>query len=71
VFNIKLDFLIILGGRFYVGWPDNPMLSEVNIKLLGNSLSPAYLGLDGNPIGTKAIGTLSSQLLLEAFRLMN
>ncbi|XP_052245987.1 fibrocystin-L-like isoform X3 [Dreissena polymorpha] len=54
-YEFKVKFLIIIGGRFHVGWPNNPMLGTANIVLLGNAMSPAYTEIEGIAIGNKAI----------------
>lgn len=56
-YTFEANFIIIIGGRFVVGWQNNPMeLGTANIILAGNKNSPIYTQLDGFEIGNKAIG---------------
>ena len=56
-YEINADFIIIMGGRLIIGWPDDPFDGLVNIVLRGNASSPYYVaGGDGPTIGAKAIG---------------
>jgi hypothetical protein len=55
IFSAKI--IIVKGGRFHVGWLNNPIqLGTVNIVLLGTRQSPPYVDIDGVPLSNKAIG---------------
>lgn len=63
-YTLTVDFLIINGGRFTVGWQNNPMQGRANIMLTGSISSPVYTELDGYSIGNKAIGESSTHSFL-------
>ena len=55
-YTLTVDFLIINGGRFHVGWQENPLQGTANIILAGSKGSPLFSGIDGFTIGAKAMG---------------
>ena len=56
-YEINADFIIIVGGRLIIGWPEDPFDGLASIILRGNHSSPHYIpNGDGPTIGSKAIG---------------
>ena len=55
-FEIKCTYLIIMGGRLIVGWPDKPFLGRALILLEGRHSTSPYPVSSGPPVGSKAIG---------------
>ncbi|XP_053372849.1 fibrocystin-L-like [Mercenaria mercenaria] len=56
VFDIEADFIIIKGGRFIIGWPNNPFDAFAKITLRGNQSSPHFHVGAGYTVGPKSIG---------------
>ncbi|XP_053409194.1 fibrocystin-L-like isoform X2 [Mercenaria mercenaria] len=55
-YEFKASVIIVLGGRFHVGWLNNPMtLPTARIILTGNRNSPMYTEIDGIPVSNKAL----------------
>jgi hypothetical protein len=55
-FVLNCTYIIIMGGRLIVGWPDNPFPGQVLILLNGEHSTPRYPTTSGPPVGSKAIG---------------
>ena len=56
-YEINADFIIIMGGRLIIGWPEEPFLGSASIILRGNHSSSYYIAAGSGPtIGSKAIG---------------
>ncbi|XP_062574409.1 fibrocystin-L-like [Saccostrea cucullata] len=56
-FVLNCTYIIILGGRLIVGWPDKPFLGQALILLNGEHSTPSYPITSGPQVGSKAIGT--------------
>ena len=56
-YELNADYIIIMGGRLIIGWPDDPFLGLASIILRGNHSSSYYTPVGSGPtIGSKAIG---------------
>lgn len=55
-FELNCTYIIILGGRLIIGWPDKPFLGQALILLEGEHSTPPYPTTSGPPVGSKAIG---------------
>lgn len=63
-YTLTVNFLIVNGGRFHVGWQDNPIQGTANIVLAGSKSSPMFTGIDGYTIGNKAMGMVKCWMIL-------
>ncbi|KAK3107032.1 hypothetical protein FSP39_005622 [Pinctada imbricata] len=54
-FTLNCTYIIILGGRLVVGFPEEPFLSTANIVLRGSHSTPEYPHTTGPVIGSKVI----------------
>lgn len=59
-FKLSATHILLLGGRLFVGWEDNPMRGNVEIILRGDWSTPEqYMPYGGPTVGAKAIGQSS------------
>ncbi|XP_061168814.1 fibrocystin-L-like [Saccostrea echinata] len=56
-FVLNCTYIVILGGRLIIGWPDKPFLGRALILLNGEHSTPPYPMNSGPQVGSKAIGT--------------
>lgn len=54
-YEIFVEYIIIIGGRLIIGWPDAPFHGSASLILRENPKRP-YDSLRGAPLGDKAIG---------------
>lgn len=55
-FELNCTYIVILGGRLIIGWPDKPFLGQALILLEGEHSTRPYPTTSGPPVGSKAIG---------------
>lgn len=55
-FELNCTYIVILGGRLIIGWPDKPFLGQALILLQGEHSTPYFRTTSGPPLGSKAIG---------------
>ena len=57
VHEISADYIIIMGGRLIIGWPEDPFDGLASIVLRGDQATPYYIPSgDGPTVGSKVIG---------------
>ena len=49
---------LVIYGNVFVGWPEEPMINNVIIQLLGDRYTPDLVVEDGPNIGAKTIGKI-------------
>ena len=54
--TITAEYIIIMGGRLVIGWPDKPYTGEVEIILTGKTEARYPDGYGGPPLGAMSIG---------------
>ncbi|CAF3637436.1 unnamed protein product [Rotaria sp. Silwood1] len=56
--TLYVDSILINGGQLIIGWPNNPLRSNVDIIITGSSSVNVLLPNDGGSIGPRVIGVL-------------
>jgi hypothetical protein len=56
--TLSADSIIINGGQLIVGWPDDPLTSNVDIIITGSASVNVLLPNNGGSLGPKVIGVL-------------
>ena len=54
--TISANYIVILGGRLIIGWPDRPYTDQVEIILRGQTEQVYPEGYGGPPLGVMSIG---------------
>lgn len=55
-FELRCKYIIILGGRLIIGWPNKPFLANALVILEGNKQTDYYEQDSGPTIGSKVLG---------------
>lgn len=69
-FVLNCTYIVILGGRLIVGWPDKPFPGKALILLHGEHSTPRYPTTSGPPVGSKAIG-IGKSLLVDIAKILH
>ncbi|XP_078617899.1 fibrocystin-L-like [Branchiostoma floridae x Branchiostoma japonicum] len=55
-YTLKATQILVQGGRFIIGWEDNPFQGIINLVLKGNHFTPDIPLPNGPNMGSKALG---------------